>query len=196
MTATKGAQTRDAILVVAVDRFGRDGFRGTSVTDIARDAKVSGSLAYAYFDDKRALFLAALDHDIAGLIDEGVTTILETPGDDSWRTSLIASLVSALDRHPLAQRMLAGLEPDFTDRIAALPAMAQLRSAVADRLRADQAAGLARTDIDPETVGHGIVSIFIAMLLAVVQFGGEGSMGRGAEMLAVVEAAVDPVDPA
>ena len=41
----KGAQTREAILATAIARFGRDGFRATSVTDITRDAKVSGTLA-------------------------------------------------------------------------------------------------------------------------------------------------------
>jgi AcrR family transcriptional regulator len=58
----KGEQTRQAILHAAIDRFGRDGFRSTSVADIARDAAVSGTLAYAYFPNKEALFLAAV-HD-------------------------------------------------------------------------------------------------------------------------------------
>lgn len=193
--AGKGAQTREAILAVAIARFGREGFRATSVTDITRDAKVSGTLAYAYFDNKRALFIAALDHDIAGLIEEGVSTVLTTPGDNTWRDSLIYTLVAALDRHPLAQRMLAGQEPEVADRLIELPAMEQLRSAVVDRLRADQASGIVRADIDPVPIGHGIVSIFIAMLLAAVQFGIEGAAVHGREMLSVVEAALDPPNP-
>ena len=189
----KGAQTRDAILAAAIERFGRDGFRATSVADIARDAEVSGTLAYAYFDNKRALFLAALDADIAALIDEGVSSVLETPGDQTWRDSLVLTLLEALDRRPLARRMLAGLEPEVADRIVELPAMEDLRSAVAARLRADQEIGLVRTDIDAEAVGHGIVGIFITMLLAAVQFGAEAGALHGREMLAVVEAAVDPL---
>lgn len=189
----KGAQTRDAILAVAIQRFGRDGFRSTSVADIARDAKVSGTLAYAYFDNKRALFLAALDADIAALIEEGVSSVLQTPGDQTWRDSLVITLIEALDRRPLARRMLAGLEPEVADRIVELPAMEELRSAVAARLRADQAVGLVRADIDVETVGHGIVGIFITMLLAAVQFGVEVGTLHGREMLAVIEAAVDPL---
>ena len=188
----KGAQTRRAILAVAIVRFGRDGFRSTSVTDIARDADVSGTLAYAYFDNKRALFHAALDADIAALIDEGLTSVLETTGDQTWRDSLIFTLIDALDRRPLARRMLAGLEPEVSDRIAELPAMGDLHRAVAARLRADQAAGLVRADIDVDTIGAGIVGIFITMLLAAVQFGTEDSAARGREMLAVVEAAGDP----
>ena len=57
--ATKGEQTRRAILRAAITRFGRDGFRATSVADIARDAGVGGTVAYAYYPNKEALFLAA-----------------------------------------------------------------------------------------------------------------------------------------
>jgi AcrR family transcriptional regulator len=188
----KGAQSRDAILAAAIQRFGRDGFRSTSVAEIAREARVSGTLAYAYFDNKRALFLAALDADIAALIEEGVASVLDTPGDQTWRDSLVLTLIEELDRRPLARRMLAGLEPDAADRIVELPAMENLRDAVAARLRADQQDGLVRADIDVETIGHGIVGIFITMLLAAVQFGVDGGAVYGREMLAVIEAAVDP----
>jgi AcrR family transcriptional regulator len=44
---SKGAQTRQAILRSAITRFGRDGYRSTSVADIARDADVGGTVAYA-----------------------------------------------------------------------------------------------------------------------------------------------------
>jgi len=69
---SKGAQTRRAILSSAIARFGREGYRATSVADIARDAAVGGSVAYAYFPNKEALFLAAVDEDAAGVIDEGL----------------------------------------------------------------------------------------------------------------------------
>src|SRR5436190_1642169 len=65
---TKGARTRHAILRAAIERFARDGFRVASVADIARDAGVSGTLVYAYFPNKEALFLAAVDEDASGLI--------------------------------------------------------------------------------------------------------------------------------
>ena len=92
---TKGEQTRRSILLAAIERFGQDGFRATSVADIARDAGVSGTRAYAYFDNKEALFLAALDTDVAEVIDEGVSSVLETAGDDAWRGTLIFTLMEA-----------------------------------------------------------------------------------------------------
>ena len=50
--ATKGELTRDAILRAAIARFGREGYRATSVADIARDAGVGGTVAYAYWAKK------------------------------------------------------------------------------------------------------------------------------------------------
>src|SRR3954451_16200448 len=104
---TKGAQTRRAILDAAITRFGREGYRATSVADIARDAAVGGTVAYAYFPNKEALFLAALDEDAAAVIQEGVSGVLAEPsGNKAWRENLIFTLVLALDRHPLARRVL------------------------------------------------------------------------------------------
>src|SRR3954468_24086662 len=110
---SKGQQTRQAILRAAIARFGRDGYRATSVADIARDASVGGTVAYAYFPSKEALFLAAVDEDAAGGVQEGLSTI-DDAGIDDWRETLIFTLLGAVEHHPLARRLLAGLEPDVT----------------------------------------------------------------------------------
>ncbi len=129
---------------------------------------------------------------MAALITEGVTSILETTGDPSWRQTLMSSLLEAIDDHPLARRVLAGLEPKVTARMIELPALNDLRRAVADRLRTDQAGGAVRDDIDPVSVGSGIVSIYISLLMAVVQFGDAGLVRYGPDVMSVLAAAVDP----
>jgi AcrR family transcriptional regulator len=187
---TKGEISRQAILDAAVRRFGADGFRSSSVAEIARDAEVSGTLAYAYFASKEDLFLAALDQDVALLIREGVTSILDTPGDQTWRNTLIFSLVGALDQHPLARRVLAGLEPQVTGRMIELPALNELRVAVAERLRSDRRLGIVRSDVDLASMGRGIVSIYVSLLMAVVQFGNEGIQAYGADVMNVLAAAI------
>src|SRR5438067_5731841 len=154
-TPTKGAQTRQSILDAAIARFGREGFRATSVADIARDASVGGTVAYAYFADKEALFLAALDEDAAAVIHEGLSTAFASPGRTDWRRALLFTLVAAVGRHPLARRLLAGLEPEVTPRVLEIPALTELRKACAERLRAEQLAGTVRSDIDPLAVGNG-----------------------------------------
>ena len=188
----KGARTRDAILAAAIERFGRDGYRATSVADIARDAQVGGSVAYAYFPNKESLFLAALDEDAAQAIREGVSHLLVEGGHERWHASLIPTLVEALNRHPLARRVVTGLEPTVTDRVSEIPAMGELRQAVGARLRADQELGLVRRDIDPTPIGNGIVTITIALLMGALQVG-VGALGDlGDDVWAVFSAALEP----
>ena len=186
---SKGERTRQAILDAAVARFGRDGYRATSLADIARDAGVGGTVAYAYFPGKEALFLAAVDEDAAAVIEAGLGSIGDDLGD--WHQRLMATLVVALEAHPLARRLLAGLEPEVTVRVLEMPALEELRKAVAERLRTEQAAGVVRTDIDAPQIADGIVSIILALLMSVVQLGPEAASTHGPGVFAVLEAALD-----
>jgi AcrR family transcriptional regulator len=192
---TKGAQTRRAILDAAIARFGREGYRSTSVADIARDASVGGTVAYAYFPGKEALFFAAVDEDAAGVIHEGLwSAIAETKVQDWWQT-IIFTLAGALDSHPLARRLLAGLEPEVTNRVLEMPALSELRKACAERLRAEQRNGTVRPDIDPVTMANGIVAIMLSLLMSVVQVGGAAAALYADDIAAVFEAAVERTPP-
>ncbi len=187
---TKGAHTRRAILDAAIARFGRDGYRATSVADIARDASIGGTVAYAYFENKEALFLAAVDEDAAAVIHEGLTTVADVGDVQDWRQTLIFTLVGAVEGHPLARRLLAGLEPEVTERVLEIPALADLRKAVAKRLRSEQMAGTVRVDIDAATMANGIVAIILSLLMSVVQVGGNAAAAYGSDVAAVFEAAL------
>ena len=188
---TKGAQTRRTILKAAIARFGRDGFRSTSVADIARDASVGGTVAYAYFPNKEALFFAAVDKDVAAVIGEAVATVTEiTPDLSRWHTTMIYTLVESVQRHPLARRLLAGLEPEVTLRVLELPALMELRKACIELLRSGQAHGSVRPDIDPAVIGNGIISIMLALLMAVTQLGNQTAVSYAPDVVAVLEAAL------
>lgn len=187
----KGEQTRQAILDAAVARFGRDGYRSTSVANIARDAGVSGTAAYAYFADKEALFFAAADEDAAGVIEEGLSSVLDGRADvRDLQQTLIFTLLDAVERHPLARRLLAGLEPEVTERVLEIPALERLREALAERLRSEQRDGSVRSDIDPAAVANGLVAIVISLLMSVVQVGGRAAELYGDDVAAVFEAAL------
>jgi AcrR family transcriptional regulator len=192
---SKGAQTRRALLDAAIRRFGREGYRSTSVADIARDAGVGGTVPYAYFPNKEALFLAALDEDAAAVIEEGLSSVMADPDVQDWRQTLIFTLVGAVEGHPLARRLLAGLEPEVTDRVLEIPALAELRKACTERIRAEQLAGKVRPDIDPGVIGNGVVSILLSLLMSVVQVGRNAALSYGADVAAVFEAALDRSPP-
>lgn len=191
MTRTKGEQTRHAILEAAVARFGREGYRATSVADVARDASVGGTVAYAYFPSKEALFLAAVDEDAAAVIREGVSTIIDDRKVDDWLQTLTFTLVGAVERHPLARRLLAGLEPEVTDRVLEVPALSDLRKACAERLRSEQLGGSVRADIDAVVIANGIVAIILSLLMSVVQLGTNAAAAYGRDIAAVFEAAIN-----
>src|SRR5438045_6729250 len=106
MKGTKGERTRQALLDSAVRRFAADGYRATSLADIAREAGITPAAAYPYFGGKDGLFTAAVDADAAGLIDEAVFHVVDDRFDGDW-VELIAKLLAGLEHHPLARRILA-----------------------------------------------------------------------------------------
>ncbi len=190
----KGEATRQAVMAAAIVRFGRDGYRSTSVADIARDAGVGGSVPYAYFANKAELFTAALDEDAAGVMLEGLAHVTDDPSDRSWREHLVFALVDATGSHPLARRVLEGLEPEVTNRLIELPALAELSKAVTEKLHAGQLEGHVRNDIDPRAVGNGTVVIIISLMMSVLQLGNSATRTHSGDVLAVFEAAIEPPD--
>ena len=192
---SKGEQTSRAILAAAIERFGRDGYRSTKVADIARDAGVSGTLAYAYYPNKEALFLAAIDDDAAGLIQKGLEHLVADPSSRDWIKGLVYFVAGAVEHHPLARRLLAGLEPEVTVRVLEIPALADLRQVCAERIRDEQHAGTIRPDVDPITMGNGVITIMLSLLMSLVQLRLDSTLTYAADVVAVFNAALDPVTP-
>src|SRR3954466_13832488 len=186
---TKGERTRQALLDGAIKRFAADGFRATSLADIARAANVTPAAAYAYFASKEALFTEAVDTDAARLIEDAVLPLLSAGFHNDW-SKLVRALVDGLDEHPLARRLLAGLEPEFTERMLDIPALAQLRNGLAMVLAAGQQVGEIRPDIEPATIAMGLEMTFLALLIAGLQTGISPDSEQMAGVMAVLEAAV------
>ncbi len=182
---TKGDRTRQVLLAAAVVRFAREGYRGTSVADVCRDAALSTTASYPYFPNKEALFVAAVDEDVAGLIDDAVSFVTIGENPDSWGGVMMQALLSHVPEHPLAGRILKGLEPDFTMRLLHIPALQELRKTVTELIRDEQVTDKVRQDIDPAQTAGGMVVIVISLLMASVQTG-PGATGLG-EVAADVE---------
>jgi AcrR family transcriptional regulator len=70
-----GDRTRQRILAAAVDTFARTGLAGTSVRDIARQARIRVSTLYHYFASKEALYHAVQER-VHGQVRELVVTAL------------------------------------------------------------------------------------------------------------------------
>ena len=77
MSRTDGKKTKKTILRAAERLFPKEGFRGTSVAEIAQEAGVNKALIYYYFKDKNDLIISLFNNIIEELehhIDETVDT--------------------------------------------------------------------------------------------------------------------------
>jgi AcrR family transcriptional regulator len=188
VSLTKGDRTRASLIAAAITRFAREGFRRTSVADVCRDAGLSTTASYPYFANKEVLFVAAVDEDVAGLINDAVH-LVGIESDMHWGATMMANLVGRLEVHPLAKRVVSGLEPEFTMRLMDIPALEQLRKSVAELMRALQVTGDVRQDIEPDQMASGLVVIVISLLIASVQT--DGASATFARVASDVEVVLD-----
>lgn len=194
-SVTKGERTRQALVDTAIRRFAVSGYKGVSLADVAREVGVSPAAVYAYFPGKEALFTAAVDSDAAGLIERALYVVLAGHFQGDW-SRLIQLLLDGLPHHPLARRVLAGLEPESTERLLGIPALAQLRRELARLLADEQGAGRVRPDIDPEQIADGLETMVLALLIGILQTGGSPPPERVGGIMAVFDAALHaPVPP-
>ncbi|HWE65789.1 MAG TPA: TetR/AcrR family transcriptional regulator [Acidimicrobiales bacterium] len=191
-TATKGDRTRQSLLEAGIIRFAREGFRGTSVADVCRDAGLSTTASYPYFANKEALFEAAVDEDVAGLINQAVSLVVIDTEPQHWGRVMMRGLLERMADHPLAGRIVSGREPEFTMRLLDIPALTELRKTVTEVIRVQQVSGQVRQDIDPEQTAGGMVVIVISLLMASVQTGPAGFDLVADDVEAVLNAATRP----
>ncbi|MEU2712567.1 TetR family transcriptional regulator [Streptomyces sp. NPDC007205] len=120
--------TRTALRGAAVLRFGKYGYEGTSVRDIAGDVGVDAALVYRYFGSKEALF-----NDVAGtgkifepLLEEPVEAIpdwfcallLGAPAEGDFPHPVLSVLRSS-GRDEAVGRLRAEFTEVFSSRLAA-----------------------------------------------------------------------------
>ncbi|MGZ4711683.1 MAG: TetR/AcrR family transcriptional regulator [Acidimicrobiia bacterium] len=191
---TKGDRTRQRLLDIAVRRFAADGYRRTSVSEIARDADLTPAAVYAYFPGKEGLFQAAVDADASALI----AASRESVDGRSMRdgvTRMVSVLAERVVDHPLAARVLGGHEPDVIDRLLDLPSLRELTTEVAAGIEAAQAEGEVRADLDPQLVAEGLEAIVLSLLMSSLQAGVASTSRRADAARAVLDAALRPPGP-
>jgi len=188
---TKGERTRRRLLEIAVERFGTQGYKATSVSEIARAAGLTQAAVYAYFESKEQLFDAAVDADAEAAILAAANGVATTPASQLVPMVLVL-LVGGLGNHPLAERVLAGKEPDTLPRLVDLPALRQLRSLIADRVRLAQDAGEVRADVDADQFADGAEAIILSLLMSITVIGQATETRRQLGVLTIFDAALRP----
>jgi AcrR family transcriptional regulator len=95
LTAVRGAQ-RERLLRSVIAAAGRTGFRGVTVADIVRGARVSRAAFYAHFADKEDCFLAATRQGGLVMADRVMAAARQQPAGASAEDTLRASLAAFL----------------------------------------------------------------------------------------------------
>ncbi len=109
--------TRSAILAAARQAFERDGYAGTSLRQVAREAGVDPALVRRFYGDKHGLFLAVAelrydaDRVAAALADsgpEGLGYRLVDTATRIWESPGGAALVAAIEASPKLAKAMVG----------------------------------------------------------------------------------------
>jgi AcrR family transcriptional regulator len=183
---TTDQSTRDAILDAAERLFGRQGFAATTIKQIGAEAGVNTALLYYYFEDKLALYRAALERVFGGL-SGGAQQLDPALPPAAQVERFVGYIVQLLATHPQMPRLLVRELIDY-EAAHAEEAIAQIAANVFKRLcdviETGQRTGVFRAELDPRfaaisTIGQ--VAYFFIARPAIGRLLGEGRHGPAAE---------------
>ena len=157
---------RRRVLDVAEESFQARGYHASSLGDMMLAAGVSGGALHHHFPTKKALALAVITDRVANAVEHtwiepvrlarsarvGVTAVFDAVAGELETQGYVRGCPLNNLAHELS---LA--DPDFRAALAVI--FSRWRGAVADKVRADQAAGLER-GTDPERFAAKVVALY------------------------------------
>lgn len=148
------AERREQIVVAATRAFGRAGFAGTSLDDVAREAGITRVIVYRHFESKADLYRAVLDR--------VCTRLLAACGDHGFTDEAVDGLVTVASEDPEGFRLLfqhAAREPEFHRETSELRAgmTAIARTELAGRV-SDPAWASWAAQLSPTVAIEGIIA--------------------------------------
>jgi AcrR family transcriptional regulator len=181
---------RRRVLDVAAAAFQARGYHSTSTHDIMREAGVSGGALHHHFPTKKALGLAVIRDRIAQAVEETwIEPVRSAPTAADGIRAVFGQLTATLDDRgtvlgcPLNNLALelSLADPEFQQALQSI--FERWQTALAEKLRADQAAGALKTG-DPEQLATFIVAAYSgAMAMAKAKQSSE-PLGTCAQQLA------------
>jgi AcrR family transcriptional regulator len=157
---------RRRIVDVAYAAFHTRGYHATPLDVIKREAGVTGGAFSHHFPTKKALGLAVIRDRVSRTVEETwIEPLLAAPTAAEGVRAVLAGIVGELERRravtgcPLNNLALELSLHDGDFRTAVESIYARWRSAIAEKLRADVAAGRARTR-DPDVLAAFVVAAY------------------------------------
>ena len=156
------AQRREVILTAAEETFGRSGYHGASLDDVAHAAGVSKALIYEHFSSKRDLHASLLDAHATEIFTRVEAAVARGQTGEQRLRNGIDAFLAFVEEHRDAWRAL------FRD--AADPEVAALVAGVQERATGTIARLIASGPNAPAGGGRGTgVDIYSHMLSGAVQ---------------------------
>jgi AcrR family transcriptional regulator len=186
-SGTKGERTRARLVAAAAARFAHQGFDGTSLAEVCRDAGLSAPGLYLYFADKAALWAAAIDAELDAL--QVHLRASAAALDDRPFAAGFDHLVAALPQHPLVDRVLRSGSPDDLRRVLDHAVIHGPTVVLRAGLRARHGQGRLDPALDPDELALGIETIVFSLLVVMLRAGLGDSAERANAVITVLRAA-------
>jgi AcrR family transcriptional regulator len=161
---------REAILEAAIQVFARSGYHRARVSDIAREAGIAYGLVYHYFKNKEEILSTIFDERWSSFLDavDGVGR-RDTSTSDKL-VSVAALILNAYRIRPAWVKVLV-LEIQRSSRFAEpgqIKAVGALFQSIARILRAGQAVGELRAELDPDVACYVFLGALELVLTSLV----------------------------
>ena len=101
----RGPERRAQLLAVARRAFGRSGFHGVSMDQVAKEAGVTKPILYDHFNSKEELYVALLDADAQSLEDRVRAALTESTGNRERIRQSFQAYFDFVDEHAAGFRL-------------------------------------------------------------------------------------------
>ena len=154
----RAPERRAQLLTVARKSFGRNGFHGVSMEEVAREAGVTKPILYDHFASKQDLYQALIEADAAAL-EERVRTALRSPiGNRERIRASYQAYFDFVDEHAEGfQLMMREAQSPASPTSAVDKVRDSILREVADAIMVESARKLTRADA--ETLADGLVAM-------------------------------------
>lgn len=155
--------TRARVLDAAEELFGRKGFDGVRLREIAERAGATVPLLCHHFKDKETLYAATIDRALERFVALGWEVLRHNGPMKEKLTVLIEGLIELLAADPMKTAILHREIADGGERGRPIAErlLLPIKSASIEEIRAGQERGEIRADVDPELLMLHIVSAAI-----------------------------------
>lgn len=183
----RAQDSRDEILQAAIRLFARRGFHETSMSEVAREARVSKALIFWHFKAKEELFLAVLNRLLEPYLIDFTEELGVLDERAQWRKLVESYLLFVRDNAPSVRfflgQLLHGEEVPEELSAQVMRLYEGYRELMVDIIRRAQDKQLCARDIAPEAAAHFMISALNGSLIGFLFTGGSTAELEGAAVM-------------